>query len=147
MELNNSVMSNLALNFIGQLVQNNGVEELTNNANIMQEYENNGNQNAGGLFEKEYDASDIYGTVGQIAGYAYGGVAGGMVGKILGGVAGSIIENAKEEILGENSSYLKMEDKLNNAIGGFLSLITGNMSIEKNAGSSIFNDNFKTLLA
>ena len=150
MELSNSMISNIALNLIGQAVQNGGIEELLNNAeNGIQDNKEAENQNRqdAGLFSKEYEAQDIYGTVGQIAGYAYGGVAGGVIGKLVGSFAGGIIEDVKEEVLGEDSAYLQMEHKLNNVLGGFLSLITGNMSIEEEAGGSAFNNNFKALLA
>lgn len=147
MELTNSMISNIALNFLGQAVQNGGIEDIFGGANNNVQNNENQNRQDAGLFSKEYEAEEIYSTVGQIAGYAYGGVAGGMVGKILGSIAGGIIEDVKEEVLGEDSQYLQMESKLNNVLGGFLSLIVGDMSIEEEAGGSIFNSNFQAMLA
>ena len=151
MELTNSMIANLAMNFLGQAIQNGGVEEIFNNNennNVQKNVENkNQEREDAGLFNREYEAEEIYSTVGQIAGYAYGGVTGGMIGKVLGGLAGGIIEDVKEEVLGEDSPYLQFEQKINNVLGGFLSLITGNMSVEEEAGGSMFNEKFQALIA
>lgn len=149
MELSNSMISNIALNLIGQMVQNGGIEGLTGeeNSNNIGAQNNNENENILGLFDQEYEAEDIYGAVGQMAGYAYGGVAGGFIGRIIGRLAGGIIQDVKEEILGEDSPYMQFEQRTTNIAGGILSLISGNMNIEEEMGGSAINSRFSTLLA
>ncbi|HIT54823.1 TPA: hypothetical protein IAA92_01025 [Candidatus Galligastranaerophilus intestinigallinarum] len=149
MEISSSMIANIAMNFLGQAAQSGALEDIfggaENNQNVQEE--NNQAKKDAGLFEKEYEAEQLYGTVGQIAGYAAGGVAGGVIGKLLGTFAGGIIEDVKEEVLGEDSPYLQFEQKINNVLGGILSFITGDMSVEEEAGGSMFSNEFKTLMA
>ena len=62
-------------------------------------------------------------------------------------VNGKTIRIVKEEVLGEDSPYLQFEQKINNVLGGILSFITGDMSVEEEAGGSMFSNEFKTLMA
>ena len=109
MELTNSMIANLAMNFLGQAIQNGGVEEIFNNDennNVQKNVENkNQEREDAGLFNREYEAEEIYSTVGQIAGYAYGGVTGGDIRKIFRGPFGGLILDVKEKVLWEEFPF------------------------------------------